>query len=84
MKIGSGEQMSQLYKQIAEKRNILRSIYGGLMTLEQVKQELGYKSNAATKRAIEELDVPGVKIGRSVRYDTDVLAKRIVERRYMC
>ena len=83
MKNSSGEEMTEFYKQIAEKRNILRNLYGGLMTLEQVKQELGYKSRDAARNAIRELSVPGVRIGKSIRYDTDVLARRLVELRDM-
>lgn len=83
MKNSSGEEMTEFYKQIAEKRKILRNLYGGLMTLEQVKQELGYKSRDAARNAIRELGVPGVRIGKSIRYDTDVLARRLVELRDM-
>ena len=51
------------------------------MTLEQVKQELGYKSRDAARNAIRELGVPGVRIGKTIRYDKDVLARRLVELR---
>ena len=73
--------MTPLYREIAEKRNILRKQYGGLMTLEQVKQELGYKTGAAARKAMQELEVPIIKIGNRKRYDTDILVKRLVQLR---
>ena len=75
--------MTPLYREITEKRNILRKQYGGLMTLEQVKQELGYKTGSAARKAMQELEVPIIKIGNRKRYDTDILAKRLVQLRDM-
>ena len=54
------------------------------MTLEQVKQELGYKTGSAARNAMQELGVPIIKIGNRKRYDTDILAKRLVQLRDMC
>lgn len=69
---------------IKEKRNILRDRYGGLMTLENVKEEFGYKSRTSTLRIIQELGIPATQIGKMKKYDTDVVARRLVERRGMC
>lgn len=73
-----------LASEIKEKRNILRERYGGLMTLENVRAELGYKSRSAARDAVRELDLPATQIGRLRKYDTDVVARRLVERRGMC
>ena len=76
--------MTPLYREITEKRNILRKQYGGLMTLEQVKQELGYKTGSSARKAMQKLGVPIIKIGNRKRYNTDILAKRLVQLRDMC
>ncbi len=41
--------MDNLYAQIDEKRKILRREYGGMMTIEQLKKEIGYYDNAHAK-----------------------------------
>lgn len=72
-----------IYKEIAEKRKILREEYGGMMTLTDLTKEFGYGSKTATIEAIRELDIPATKIGRMKRYETDLVAKRLVELRGM-
>lgn len=71
-----------LQTEIAEKRQILRSLYGGKMTKTQLREELGLSWEATSKWAAEK----GVarKIGRWVSYDTDAVAKALViEREFM-
>lgn len=75
---------SAIAGEIKEKRKILREEYGGMMTLRDLARELGYQSEKSASRAAVEMDIPGTKVGRSKRYDTDVVARRLVERRGMC
>lgn len=74
--------MTTLQSQIHEKRNILRNIYGGMMTLADLSRELGMKKDAARSWATEQ--GIGVRIGSRIKYETDEVARRIVERRGMC
>ena len=76
--------MNRYYQEIAEKRKILRGLYGGMMTLEDLREELGYKSRTSTRAAAEELGLFPTKIGKMKKYETDAVAKRLVELRGMC
>ena len=75
---------SQLYREIAEKRNILRATYGGMMTLENLRKELGYNDPKAARRFAQESGIPLTQIGKMKRYDTDCVAKVLVEGRGTC
>lgn len=71
-----------LYANIAEKRKIMRDLYGGMMTLTDVAKELS--SNRDVARAwVRSLGL-GVQVGKRVRYETDEVAKAIVQARGMC
>ena len=72
------------YQEIREKREIMRDRYGGMMTIENLMTELGYKSRKAAVKTVRELDIPATKVGKMKKYDTDVVAKRLVELRGMC
>lgn len=72
-----------LYAEIKEKRTILRDLYGGMMSLRDLSQELGTKSKAATRNAVQDMGLPATQVGRMKKYDTDEVAKRLVERRGM-
>lgn len=74
--------MTTLQIQIQEKRNILRKIYGGMMSLADLSRELRMKDDAARKWAAEQ--GIGNLIGKRIKYDTDEVAKKIVEGRGMC
>lgn len=71
------------YKDVNEKRKILRDIYGGMMTLRQLSKELSYGSDNSTRKWVREHALEGVKMGKSVRYETDQVAKIIVDGRGM-
>ncbi len=71
------------YKAIAEKRRILRDEYGGMMTLVQLTHELGYSSPKSARSWVREHALEGVMTGKSVRYETDEVAKAIVNARGM-
>lgn len=71
------------YKEIKEKRKILRDLYGGMMTLVDLGRELGYSSPKSTRTWVREHALEGVKMGKSVRYETDLVAKVIVDGRGM-
>ncbi len=68
---------------IAEKRRILREEYGGMLTLKQLAQELGYASPISARSWVVSHSLEGVRMGRTVRYETDVVAKAIVDSRGM-
>lgn len=74
----------RIYREITEKRGILRGIYGGMMTLNEVMTELGYTSPVSARRAVQEMGIVPTQVGRMKRYETDLVAKRIVELRGMC
>lgn len=71
------------YNAVREKREILRGIYGGMMTLADLTKELGYTSPKSALKWVESVEIEGTKIGRSVRYDTDMVARRLVDGRGM-
>ena len=68
---------TMLTNEIAEKRRIMRGIYGGMMTLAQLTRELGLKDTRAAK-AWAIANGIGNQIGRNIKYDTDTVAKTIV------
>ena len=72
----------KLYTDIAEKRKLLREIYGGMMTLTDVARELG-RDRSVARVWVRELGL-GTQIGKRVYYETDEIAKAIVNGRGMC
>ena len=72
-----------LYAEIKEKRTILRELYGGMMSLRDLSQELGTKSKDATRNAVQDMGLPATQVGRMKKYDTDEVAKLLVEREGM-
>ncbi len=78
-----GEAMAgNLYTNIAEKRKIMRELYGGMMTLTDVARELSVNRDVALAW-VHSLGL-GVQVGKRVRYETDEVAKAIVRARGMC
>ena len=75
--------MSSHYNEIKEKRQILRDIYGGMMTIADLTKELGYSCRKSARAWLATVDVEAVKVGRSLRYETDQVAKAIVDGRGM-
>lgn len=71
-----------LYNNIAEKRKILRELYGGMMTLTDVAKELSVTRGVA--REWVRSKGLGAQIGKRVYYETDEIAKAIVQARGMC
>ena len=67
------------YKEVNEKRKILREIYGGMMTLKQLSRELA----GPARKWVQEHALQGVRLGKSVRYETDQVARVIVDGRGM-
>ena len=53
------------YRAVADKRKILRDIYGGMMTLRQLSKELSYGSDNSTRKWVREHALEGVKMGKS-------------------
>lgn len=74
--------MPSIYNDIREKRTILREIYGGMMSLSDLSRELGMKPDAARAWASEQ--GIGNIIGNRIKYETDMVAKIIVQQRGMC
>lgn len=78
------EKTPGLYREIREKQRMLRDLYGGMMTLTDLKYELGYSCSDSARAAIRALGIVPTQVGRMKRYDTDLVAKRLVELRGMC
>lgn len=76
--------MSADYREIYKKRDEMYDRYGGMMTITQVKKELGVKDARTAKDMLRDLGVEPIKLGRSNRYETYLLAKALVNRRGMC
>ena len=74
--------MNALQISIQEKRNIMRKVYGGMMSLTDLSRELRMKPSAARDWAKDK--GIGNQIGSRVKYETDEVARRIVEGRGMC
>lgn len=72
-----------IYDEIREKRKILRSLYGGSMTNRQLMDELGIKSKDTLRRAVQEMRIPVTVVSGRNRYDTDEVARRLVQLRNM-
>lgn len=70
------------YQEIKEKIKLLRADYGGMMGIEQLCQELGLCRNSVYAW-VREHNVPGNKVCRSVKYETDLVARVIVDGRGM-
>lgn len=70
--------------EIQQKRRTLRGLYGGMMSLEQLKEELGYRSPKSARAWLAEVGLAGTRIGKSIKYDTDQVAKILVDARGMC
>lgn len=68
--------MTALQAEVKAKRDILRSIYGGMMSLSDLCQEIGMNKDRA--RAWAKEHEVGALIGTRVKYDTDLVAKAIV------
>ena len=69
-----------LYANIAEKRKIMRDLYGGMMTLTDVAKELS--SNRDVARAwVRSLGL-GVQVGKRERYDCLLYTTDAADDRY--
>lgn len=53
------------------------------MKLDDVMKELGYKSQVSARNALRSMGIPVTQIGNMKRYDTDEVAKRLVQLRNM-
>ena len=68
-------------KAVKEKRDILRELYGGMMTVADLTVELGYKNRKYTKEWIAQVALPGTMVGSRISYDTDLVARTLVDAR---
>lgn len=68
--------MNALQTAIREKRNILRGVYGGMMSLSDLSREMGMNREAA--RSWAAANGIGNLTSRRVKYETDEVAKLIV------
>ena len=66
-----------------EKRDILRTLYGGMMTLADLTHELGYTDPKSARRWVEDTGLPATAFGGRKKYDTDEVARVLVDRRGM-
>lgn len=67
--------------QLRVKQEALFRRYGGMMTLSEVSRELGYRNRVAARDWLIDKMVPEVRIGAVSRYESDVVAKAIVDSR---
>lgn len=71
------------YQEVKKKTDLLRSDYGGMMSVKDLMHELGFGSHHTVNNWIRDNGVEGVKVGRSVKYETDQVARVIVNARGM-
>lgn len=69
--------------EVAEKRSALRSIHGGLMNRPALARELGFKDIRPAQRWAADHDIPPIRRGKSIVYETDLVARAIVMGRGM-
>lgn len=71
-------------KDIAAKKKDMFERHGvAMLNLQQVAKEFGCKDERTAKKQLEQMEIPGVAMGRRVLYEVDVLAKALVARRGM-
>ena len=70
------------YRTVNTVKNEMYDRYGGMMTVADLMAELGVNRAVAKKWA--EDNVPGVKIGKRVKYETRLVARAIVDARGFC
>lgn len=73
--------MVSLYEKVRQKSEAMFKRYGGMMTTTDLSRELGINRDAAKEWARSE--GIGNKIGKRIKYETDEVARRIVESRGM-
>ncbi len=71
--------MTVIQQAIREKQQTLRRIYGGMMTLKDLADELGYRDEKSARKWVKEVQLQATLIGRRKRYDTDTVAKKLTE-----
>ncbi len=72
------------WREINEKRKLMFERWGvALLSLQQVKDELGCKDTRTAKKFLDEFDVPSIAVGRNRKYEIDLLAKTLVRIRGM-
>lgn len=69
-------------REIEKKIKLLRADYGGMMTIKQLCRELNVCRNSVYAW-VREHNVPGNKVGRIIKYETDQVARVIVDGRGM-
>lgn len=65
--------------EIRRKREVLRELYGGSMTLTQLVKEIGGSWESARKFGVDH--GLAFQVGKRTRYDTDAFARVIVDLR---
>lgn len=72
------------WQDIAAKKKDMFERHGvAMLNLQQVAKEFGCKDERTAKKQLEQMEIPGVSMGRRVLYEVDVLAKALVARRGM-
>lgn len=67
----------------AKKKDMFERHGVAMLNLQQVAKEFGCKDERTAKKQLEQMEIPGVSMGRRVLYEVDVLAKALVARRGM-
>lgn len=71
------------YREIRKLYDELFERYHGMMTKSDVAQELGTGREAAGTW-LEEAEVPGIIVGKRIKWETRLVARAIVNARGMC
>lgn len=70
------------YREINSVSKELRELYGGSMSISDLMIELG-TNRIGAKRWVADR-VPGIKVGKRIRYEVRLVAKAIVDQRGFC
>lgn len=71
--------MAKMYEEIRKKADAMFKRYGGMMTTTDLSKELGVSRDVAKEWARTERI--GNRVGKRIKYETDEVARRIVETR---
>lgn len=72
----------ELGKAIREKAKVIFERSGGILTVDALAKELGYKDRRSAMKWAQEHDVPAVRSGpRKVGFEAEMVARAIVQAR---
>ncbi len=75
---------SALYREIREKAEEITDRNGPMLGEAALAKELGYRDKATAVKWAREHDVPGIRVGRFIRFEARLVAQALVMARGMC